>query len=91
MKRQTVRLPDGFSGDTVLCFTDPLEIDGDMVKLQVAEPGRGHLFRWELRSLVIAKEKARIRHNAARRERDQAMRDMGLKRVRGALGGVYWE
>lgn len=31
------------------------------------------------------------RKNKARRERDQAMRDLGLKRVRGALGGVYWE
>ena len=29
--------------------------------------------------------------NYNRRERDQVMRDMGLKRVRGALGGVYWE
>jgi hypothetical protein len=31
------------------------------------------------------------RKNKARRERDQAMRDLGLVRVRGALGGVYWE
>ena len=29
--------------------------------------------------------------NYNRRERDQVMRDLGLKRVRGALGGVYWE
>lgn len=29
--------------------------------------------------------------NRARRERDQAMRDLGLTRVRGSLGGVYWE
>ena len=29
--------------------------------------------------------------NKARRERDQVRRDMGLVRVRGALGGVYWE
>lgn len=31
------------------------------------------------------------RKNKARRERDQAMRDMGLVKVRGALGGTYWE
>ena len=31
------------------------------------------------------------RKNQARRERDQAMRDLNLVRVRGALGGVYWE
>lgn len=36
-------------------------------------------------------ECAKCRKNRARRERDQAMRDLGLKRVRGALGGVYWE
>lgn len=29
--------------------------------------------------------------NRARRERDQIRRDMGLVRVRGALGGIYWE
>lgn len=46
MKRETVRLPDGFNGETVLVFVDPLETDGDLLKLQVAEPGRGHLFRW---------------------------------------------
>jgi hypothetical protein len=33
------------------------------------------------------------RHRAAlrRSERDQAMRDLGLVKVRGALGGVYYE
>jgi len=29
--------------------------------------------------------------NAARRARHQAMLDLGLKRVKGALGGVYYE
>ena len=33
----------------------------------------------------------RRERNSARRERDQAMRDMGLKRVKGNLGGIYWE
>jgi len=40
---------------------------------------------------AVLVEVARLRHNKGRRERDQAMRDLGLKRVRGALGGVYWE
>ena len=31
------------------------------------------------------------RKNKARRERHQAMLDLGLKRVRGSLGGVYYE
>ena len=33
----------------------------------------------------------RLRRNALRRERDQVMRDCGLVKVRGALGGTYWE
>lgn len=41
--------------------------------------------------LVRADEAKRKARNARRRERDQAMRDLGLVRVRGALGGVYWE
>jgi len=36
-------------------------------------------------------EVARKRRNKARRERDQALRDLGLVKVRGAQGGVYWE
>ena len=27
----------------------------------------------------------------ARRERDEVMRSMGMTKVRGAMGGVYWE
>jgi hypothetical protein len=33
----------------------------------------------------------RIARNAARRERHAAMKDLGLKRVVGAQGGVYYE
>ena len=33
----------------------------------------------------------RRQRNARRRERDQIRSDLGLKRVRGALGGIYWE
>ena len=36
---------------------------------------------------LIAAEK----RNFNRRARDQAMRDIGLVKVRGALGGTYWE
>lgn len=42
----------------------------------------------------VAAEVAEIkrqRRNKARRERDQAMRDLGLVKVRGNLGGTYWE
>ena len=33
----------------------------------------------------------RIRRNRDRRERHRALTDMGLNRVKGALGGVYYE
>lgn len=33
----------------------------------------------------------RFNRNVTRRERHAAMKDMGLKRVVGALGGVYYE
>ena len=36
-------------------------------------------------------ESKRIKRNARRKARDQAMRDLGLVKVRGALGGAYWE
>lgn len=37
------------------------------------------------------KDFLRKRKNAHRRDRHQAMLDLGLQRVRGALGGVYYE
>lgn len=33
----------------------------------------------------------RNRRNQDRRERDQVYRDMGMTKVRGALGGTYYE
>ena len=35
--------------------------------------------------------RARRQRNATRRAINDAMRGMGLVRVRGALGGIYWE
>ena len=40
---------------------------------------------------VIEISCAKCRKNRARRERHQAMLDLGLRRVKGALGGVYYE
>lgn len=31
------------------------------------------------------------KRNAARKEREQAMKDCGLVKAKGALGGTYWE
>ena len=37
------------------------------------------------------KEALRQKRNQARRDRNAAFRDCGLVRVRGDLGGTYWE
>jgi len=42
-------------------------------------------------SSAAGEECKRKQRNKARRQRDQIRRDCGLVRVRGALGGVYWE
>ena len=36
-------------------------------------------------------ERSRIRAKRARKAKDEAYRSCGLVKVRGALGGVYWE
>jgi len=38
-----------------------------------------------------AADKAKRRKAALRRGRDQVMKGLGLVKVRGALGGTYWE
>lgn len=50
-----------------------------------------NLTREAASSLAMAQMKKSGRRNKTRRDRDQVMRDMGLTRVRGALGGIYWE
>lgn len=44
---ETVELADGYNGDTMRFYVTPLERPKDgTVKLQCAEPGQEHLFRW---------------------------------------------
>lgn len=44
------------------------------------------------KALEASKEALRkVRKNAVRRGREQMMRELGLIKVRGARGGVYWE
>jgi len=40
---------------------------------------------------IKADREAKDRKNAARRAKHQAYTDCGMKRVKGALGGVYYE
>jgi hypothetical protein len=44
--RKTVRLPDGYNGDTMIFYADPICVEGRHARLQCAEPGKSHLFRW---------------------------------------------
>jgi hypothetical protein len=59
----------------------------------------------ELEAVIVPRQGAVIQHvnsvqqvnckreqrNRRRRAREQAYRDCGMVKVRGALGGVYWE
>ena len=40
---------------------------------------------------VCRKAEKNRRRNRLRRERDDAMRSIGMVKVKGALGGTYWE
>jgi len=42
-------------------------------------------------SAALRDAERREKQNKARRERHEALTSLGLKRVRGALGGVYYE
>lgn len=90
-QRKTVRLADGYNGHTVLYFTDPIETDGELVKLQVAEPGRGFMSAWKRRADVIVAIKKRLHSNRLRRERTQAYLDCGLVRRKDSMGRTIWE
>ena len=40
-------LPDGFNGHLARFFAEPIEIDGNLVKLRCAEPGQSHFTAWK--------------------------------------------
>ena len=44
--------------------------------------------KYRLARLIIGKAR---RKNTVRKEKNQALKDLGLTKVKGALGGVYWE
>ncbi len=41
--------------------------------------------------IEAASKAKRAKANKARRERESVLRDCGLVKVRGAMGGTYWE
>jgi hypothetical protein len=62
--------------------------DGFPVGLKVSSR-----LRWQVREgrLPVVEAIRRAKRIAARRAKDDVMRSLGLVRVRGALGGSYWE
>jgi hypothetical protein len=46
---------------------------------------------WHGKLMEELHKRKKVHRNAARKARDQAMRDLGMTKVRGALGGTYWE
>lgn len=41
-----IELPNGYNGHTMKFYVEPIERDGDLVKLRCAEPGKQFLIRW---------------------------------------------
>ncbi len=65
-------------------------VDEDGFPVGSKVPGR---LRQSVREgrVTVDEARRRLRRNAARRAKDDVMRSLGLVRVRGALGGTYWE
>ena len=45
----------------------------------------------ELEAKIVARVRSRVKSLSRRAARDRAARDLGLVKVRGNLGGTYWE
>lgn len=41
-----ITVPDGYNGHTAKFHSIPLSVDGNLLKLQCAEPDMGYLIRW---------------------------------------------
>ncbi|MBR8427286.1 hypothetical protein [Burkholderia cenocepacia] len=63
VKVPIVTLADGYNGHTVRFDANPLEIDGELVKLRCAESGKEHMTAWrsadDLRAAIEAQPEAR--------------------------------
>lgn len=58
-----VRLQDGLNESTRLFYADPIEVEGDLVKLKCADPGEEYLIKWGRRSevdLALSQQQADI-------------------------------
>jgi hypothetical protein len=53
-KPKVVILPDGYNGHTMKFFVDPVQVNGNVVKLRCAEPGKEYMTAWRDRAAVQA-------------------------------------
>ncbi len=44
---KTIELADGYNGHVAKFVAEPIAIDGDLVKLQCAEPGKDYMIAWK--------------------------------------------
>lgn len=52
--KTTIALPDGYNGHTARFYTEPVQTDGELVRLRCAEPGKEYMLRWA-RKVEIAR------------------------------------
>ncbi|MBK1902215.1 MULTISPECIES: hypothetical protein [Burkholderia] len=57
---KVVILPDGYNGHTMKFFADPVQVDGNVVKLRCAEPGKEYMTAWRDRAAVQAAVAAQV-------------------------------
>lgn len=51
---RVVFLPDGYNGHTVAFCAEPVAVEGNVVKLHCAEPGKEYMIAWRCRSAFEA-------------------------------------
>jgi hypothetical protein len=70
------------------CIVDGIEPTGQFIVFSDDNPAARD---YNAAVLDLMKLRNRIKANAARRERHAAYKDLGLNRVKGGLGGTYYE
>ena len=61
------------------------------LRLRLIDAERDANATWPLLAAEGKEQARKLRARIARHERDQIRRDCGLVKVRGNLGGTYWE
>lgn len=51
-RSDVIELADGYNGHTMPFFTEPIAIDGDLVKLRCAIPNKEYLTVWKHRAVL---------------------------------------